>query len=637
MVAKFTAAQQNPTVASAAAPRRRSVLFAGPPPISSWTYDEPSSALAGFFNRSGNRFGAERLTTRLLSEATFDALVANRFRWVVRMRESHQRPDFLFSALRRRFPRSSPERHRRWVARLYARVQADNAARLQRRTEAAARRGAAPAALRTAPRTSRTSRIPGAPRTPRSARATRAPGAAPRRRAPRARRAAALRRTLRNLTRVRFGRRSNVAHRTAGERQLPVALVRHRNVAALWRMPGRLLGTLRMMLERRQQRARTAFRARRARAAAYGRRGVGLPPLPRPLADAAPAVTAAAAPAAAPAAYPAAPRGGTGSRGRPLPRHSAAEPRERRAAPAPTAPAAPGVRRSRAAVARERRQLRRLLIAATGVRLLRRMRRRQRQRRTAAARRRTAPRPRPATVGRSRGAAATEKYRVLHWSTTKAVATRNFSYLWEPAPGVRVNRWKAAPARAPRPRRSAERRPELRLTRLRRYAQVRYRLRQLVVLDSENAGRERRYLLLERRLSGVSFGRALTELFALLTPPVLLVALRVGHKSRRRTLYRPLGGASAALRRRVLFGWLRELVTKSPRYNHLRRNSSRKRPKKRLPTAPQRARRLTASLQPRLAAQLQVLLDGGAVVSRRLNLFDERMGRLPVLRHYRWE
>lgn len=230
-----------------------------------------------------------------------------------------------------------------------------------------------------------------------------------------------------------------------------------------------------------------------------------------------------------------------------------------------------------------------------------------------------------------------ERFTVLPWRTAERPYRRNLTFCRENLSPGSTAHW--APALVTPTPADAQMKRRVLVTRSGTRPRVRYLLRQIAILDPdpEMAGREHRFLLIKRRFRGCSPGAVLAELFGLLTPPVYLRRLRVGHKSRQRTLFRPVVGAEVTERHRVLFGWLRDFVLKNSAYNHLRRNTARKRPAKSVPLAPQRARRLTCSLKPRFGAELRGLLEGDAPTVEQLNRYDDSMGRVPALTHYRWE
>jgi hypothetical protein len=205
------------------------------------------------------------------------------------------------------------------------------------------------------------------------------------------------------------------------------------------------------------------------------------------------------------------------------------------------------------------------------------------------------------------------------------------------------------PNRRRRPRRSGLRRrlgsrPQRRRRSGGLVPTVHYRLLELELLPLVVEGEEEepeaaeRLLLLERKYGRVGSAALLADLFGLLTPALRLVATVAGHGSRRRTVYAVRAGAPLEQRRRLLYGWLRDLVAKNPDFNHLRRNTLRKPASKKVRTKPERSRRLTVSFRPRLAAELRRLLAGDDPLLERLEDFDAKAAPLrPTRRHYRWD
>ena len=91
----------------------------GPKLVASNFALEPwSLSLGGYFTRHGQRSGATQATARLLRQL-YQGLRGLRgtHRWVLQLAEdtiqSHQRPEFLYSHLRQRFPQKNLERQRR--------------------------------------------------------------------------------------------------------------------------------------------------------------------------------------------------------------------------------------------------------------------------------------------------------------------------------------------------------------------------------------------------------------------------------------------------------------------------------------------------------------------------------------------
>jgi hypothetical protein len=146
-----------------------------------------------------------------------------------------------------------------------------------------------------------------------------------------------------------------------------------------------------------------------------------------------------------------------------------------------------------------------------------------------------------------------------------------------------------------------------------------------------------RWLVLERSYGTVSYDTLMEDLFGVLTPALRMMSKVVGHKSARRTVYHARDGVPLAQRRKLIFGWLRDLVNKNPDYNYLRRNTLRKRPSKRVLVRPERSRRLTEPFQSRLYSELHQLLLPDEPVMERLEDFDEKSYQLRLTRrHYRW-
>jgi hypothetical protein len=81
--------------------------------VESW-----SMALGGYFTRHGQRYGATRAASRLLRQL-YQRLrgLGGEHRWVMQLAEgttqSHQRPEFLYSHLKQRFPHKNREMERR--------------------------------------------------------------------------------------------------------------------------------------------------------------------------------------------------------------------------------------------------------------------------------------------------------------------------------------------------------------------------------------------------------------------------------------------------------------------------------------------------------------------------------------------
>jgi hypothetical protein len=147
-----------------------------------------------------------------------------------------------------------------------------------------------------------------------------------------------------------------------------------------------------------------------------------------------------------------------------------------------------------------------------------------------------------------------------------------------------------------------------------------------------------RYLLVERRMGRVGYGPLLADAFGLLTPALRLRSQQVGHKSARRIVYTLQSGVSLELRRRLLFGWLRNLVNKNDAFNRLRRNPIKK-PSKRIRLKPERGRRLIHSFRPRLGCEFRRLVEGDEPVLELLEDFLDKAGHqkpTPVA-HYRWQ
>jgi hypothetical protein len=135
-----------------------------------------------------------------------------------------------------------------------------------------------------------------------------------------------------------------------------------------------------------------------------------------------------------------------------------------------------------------------------------------------------------------------------------------------------------------------------------------------------------RFLLVERRMGRVGYGPLLADAFSLLTPALRLRAQVVGHKSARRTIYSVQSGVSLELRRRLLFGWLRNLVNKNDDFNRLRRNVIRKKPSKRVRLKPERGRRLIHSFRPRLGSEFRRLVEGDEPLLELLETFLDQVG-----------
>ena len=171
---------------------------------------------------------------------------------------------------------------------------------------------------------------------------------------------------------------------------------------------------------------------------------------------------------------------------------------------------------------------------------------------------------------------------------------------------------------------------------------VHYRVLELTIgdltaLDEEgNELPPERWLVLERTYGPVGYDSLMADLFGVLTPALRLMAKVVGHKSARRTVYHARDGVPLDQRRKLVFGWLRDLVNKNPDYNYLRRNTLRKRPSKRVLLRPERSRRLTEPFQSRLYAELHQLLQPDEPIMERLEDFDEKSHLLRLTRrHYR--
>lgn len=142
--------------------------------------------------------------------------------------------------------------------------------------------------------------------------------------------------------------------------------------------------------------------------------------------------------------------------------------------------------------------------------------------------------------------------------------------------------------------------------------------------------------MLERSYEAVGYDNLMADLFGVLTPALRLMSKVVGHKSARRTIYHARDGVPLSQRRKLIFGWLRDLVNKNPDYNYLRRNTLRKRPSKRVLVRPERSRRLTEPFRPRLYNELHSLLQPEAPMIERLEDFDEKSHQLRLTRrHYR--
>ena len=173
---------------------------------------------------------------------------------------------------------------------------------------------------------------------------------------------------------------------------------------------------------------------------------------------------------------------------------------------------------------------------------------------------------------------------------------------------------------------------------------VHYRVLELTIGDPtalDEDGNElppERWLVLERSYGPVGYDVLMADLFGVLTPALRLMAKVVGHKSARRTVYHARDGVPLTQRRKLIFGWLRDLVNKNPDYNYLRRNTLRKRPSKRVLLRPERSRRLTEPFQSRLYAELHQLLQPDEPIMERLEDFDEKSHQLRLTRrHYRWD
>jgi hypothetical protein len=102
-----------------------------------------SLALGGYFTRHGQRSGATRSAAKLLRQLYQELRgLRGEHRWVLQLAEgttqSHQRPEFLYSHLKQRFPNKNLERERRWIKRL--RQQAIQSERLRQRQDRHQRR-----------------------------------------------------------------------------------------------------------------------------------------------------------------------------------------------------------------------------------------------------------------------------------------------------------------------------------------------------------------------------------------------------------------------------------------------------------------------------------------------------------------
>jgi hypothetical protein len=696
------------------APRSRRRLLGPSARVRSWALDSWSIRIAGFFGRSGRRGSAERLANVLLTEFAYDLLFSGRSRWVVALREGHQRPDFLFSQLRRRFPRFSRELERRWIRRLYARIAAQQRGEPEpprrRRHKRSWGQGAGEQNSKTGrfnrgqkgnqpqkgsqpqpqPRRQRGGQYPkggqyrgqgaqpqrGGPQpwrrgdqhpkggqlrtkgqaqvqkrrtSPRTTPAThlhqKASFGTTRKRPVRRRKQKCFRRighrsrswVRRRILwakrkgastrpgRMRLQLRKHMGIRTQDRQLLPLKLVRHRQLSLQWSYPELLFGSTRMLADFRQY-----LRQSRPRHRAHLFAG-------KPLAGATKHAVGGQATCS-----------GTGIKGRAarerlralrlsLRRRFANLRKRLRGGRRLTKAQLQQRRRSRSVQARQRRKdaalrrvRRRRWLHATenalwsGARLRRQRHLERRLRRRA-------------VQAKRRSKVKGERFTVLPWRTAERPYRRNLTFCRENLSPGSTAHW--APALVTPTPADAQMTRRVLVTRSGTRPRVRYLLRQIAILDPdpEMAGREHRFLLIKRRFRGCSPGAVLAELFGLLTPPVYLRRLRVGHRSRQRTLFRPVVGAEVTERHRVLFGWLRDFVLKNSAYNHLRRNTARKRPAKSVPLAPQRARRLTCSLKPRFGAELRGLLEGDAPTVEQLNRYDDNTGRVPALTHYRWE
>jgi hypothetical protein len=173
---------------------------------------------------------------------------------------------------------------------------------------------------------------------------------------------------------------------------------------------------------------------------------------------------------------------------------------------------------------------------------------------------------------------------------------------------------------------------------------VHYQLLEFTLLDIEeleegqtildNPGR--RFLLVERKFGRVGYGPLMADLFSMVTPALRLRAQVVGHKSARRTIYQVQAGVSLEVRRRMIFGWLRDFVNKNPDFNYLRRNVIRKPASKKIRLRPERSRRSIRPFQSRLTAELRRLLLADEPVLEQLDAFDTKVGHLkPAHLHFR--
>lgn len=694
------------------APRSRRRLLGPSARVRSWALDSWSIRIAGFFGRSGRRGSTERLANVLLTEFAYDLLFSGRSRWVVALREGHQRPDFLFSQLRQRFPRFSRELERRWIRRLYARIAAQQRGepeppRRRRRKRSwgqdtggqnsktggfskgqkggQPQKGSQPqhqgggqypkggqyrgqgtqpqrggpqpqghrgnrhpreGQLRAKGQTQVQKRRTPSQTTPATHLRQKASFVTTRKRSTRRRKQKRFRRVghssrswarRRSLWakragafarpgRMRLQLRKHMGIRTQDRQLLPLKLVRHRQLSLQWSYPELLFGSTRMLADFRQY-----LRQSRPRHRAHLFAGKLLDGATKP------------------AVRGRDPRSGTAIKGRAarerlralrlsLRRRFANLRKKLRGCRRPTKAqlqrrhhyrSIRGHRRRKEAVLRRVRRRRWLRATEnalwSGARLRRQRRLERRLRRRAV------------QAKKRRSKVKAERFTVLPWRTAERPYRRNLTFCRENLSPGSTAHW--APALVTPTPADAQTKRRVLVTRSGTRPRVRYLLRQIAILDPdpEMAGREHRFLLIKRRFRGCSPGAVLAELFGLLTPPVYLRRLRVGHKSRQRTLFRPVVGAETTERHRVLFGWLRDFVLKNSAYNHLRRNTARKRPAKSVPLAPQRARRLTCSLKPRFSAELRGLLEGDAPTVEQLNRYDDNMGRVPALTHYRWE
>lgn len=72
--------------------------------------------------------------------------------------------------------------------------------------------------------------------------------------------------------------------------------------------------------------------------------------------------------------------------------------------------------------------------------------------------------------------------------------------------------------------------------------------------ENELHGPGQRYLVLTRKFNFINFKQTMTDIFSTLTPDIKLSSTLIGHKSKKRIIYRATSQTSFEERLKIIFG-----------------------------------------------------------------------------------